>query len=127
MGIGFQYPWASNTLIIPYFMSTYVIYTQCASKFREIRKYDLRITRQAIIWFRRSSCETFGWYSNPTTVTQTGRAILDYLVSRNVYLIGTAMTNRLDGVTGSFPQNTDMERGSPVSRRHDDGKACLVK
>ncbi|GFY54005.1 piggyBac transposable element-derived protein 3 [Trichonephila inaurata madagascariensis] len=46
----------------------------------------------------------------------TGRAILDYLVSRNVYLIGTVMTNRTDGVTGSFPKDTDMERGSPVSR-----------
>ncbi|GFY39827.1 piggyBac transposable element-derived protein 3 [Trichonephila inaurata madagascariensis] len=37
------------------------------------------------------------------------------------------MTNRTDGVTGSFPKDTDMERGSPVSRRHEDGKACLVK
>ncbi|GFY53272.1 piggyBac transposable element-derived protein 3 [Trichonephila inaurata madagascariensis] len=46
----------------------------------------------------------------------TGREILDYLVSRNVYLIGTVMTNRTDGVTGSFPKDTDMERGSPVSR-----------
>ncbi|GFY73666.1 piggyBac transposable element-derived protein 3 [Trichonephila inaurata madagascariensis] len=57
----------------------------------------------------------------------TGRAILDYLVSRKVYLIGTVMTNRTDGVTGSFPKYTDMERGSPVSRRHEDGKSCLVK
>ncbi|GFY38232.1 piggyBac transposable element-derived protein 3 [Trichonephila inaurata madagascariensis] len=57
----------------------------------------------------------------------TGRAILDYLVSRNVYLIGTVMTNRTDGATGSFPKDTDMERGSPVSRRHEDGNACLVK
>ncbi|GFY48790.1 piggyBac transposable element-derived protein 3 [Trichonephila inaurata madagascariensis] len=57
----------------------------------------------------------------------TGRAILDYLVSRNVYLIGTVMTNRTDGVTGSFPKDTDMERGLPVSRRRKDGKACLVK
>ncbi|GFS53879.1 piggyBac transposable element-derived protein 3 [Trichonephila inaurata madagascariensis] len=37
------------------------------------------------------------------------------------------MTNRTDGVTGSFPKDTDMERGSTVSRRHEDGKACLFK
>ncbi|GFY56327.1 piggyBac transposable element-derived protein 3 [Trichonephila inaurata madagascariensis] len=57
----------------------------------------------------------------------TGRAILDYLVSKNVFLIGTVMTNRTDGITGSFPKDTDMERGSTISRRHEDGKACLVK
>ncbi|GFR28296.1 piggyBac transposable element-derived protein 3 [Trichonephila clavata] len=57
----------------------------------------------------------------------TGQAILDYLVSRNVYLTGTVMTNRTDGVTECFPKDTCMERGSSVSRRHEDGKACLVK
>ncbi|GFY54680.1 piggyBac transposable element-derived protein 3 [Trichonephila inaurata madagascariensis] len=57
----------------------------------------------------------------------TGRAILDYLVSRNVFLIGTVITNRTDGVTVSFPKDTDMKRRSPVSPRHEDGKACLVK
>ncbi|GFR33833.1 piggyBac transposable element-derived protein 3 [Trichonephila clavata] len=57
----------------------------------------------------------------------TGRAILDYLVSRNVYLTGTVMTNRTDGVAESFPKDTCMERGSSVSRRREDIKACLVK
>ncbi|GFX96327.1 piggyBac transposable element-derived protein 3 [Trichonephila clavipes] len=57
----------------------------------------------------------------------TGLAILDYLVSRNIYLTGTVMTNRTDGVAGSFPKDIDMERGSSVSRRREDGKACLVK
>ncbi|GFR19974.1 piggyBac transposable element-derived protein 3 [Trichonephila clavata] len=57
----------------------------------------------------------------------TGLAILDYLVSRNVYLTGTVMTNRTDGVTESFPKDTCMERGSLVSRRREDRKACLVK
>ncbi|GFW16870.1 piggyBac transposable element-derived protein 3 [Trichonephila clavipes] len=56
-----------------------------------------------------------------------GLAILDYLVSRNIYLTGTVMTNRTDGVAGSFPKDTYMERGSSVSRRREDGKACLVK
>ncbi|GFY20193.1 piggyBac transposable element-derived protein 3 [Trichonephila clavipes] len=56
-----------------------------------------------------------------------GLAILDYLVSRNIYLTGTVMTNRTDGVAGSFPKDIDMERGSSVSRRREDGKACLVK
>ncbi|GFX29484.1 piggyBac transposable element-derived protein 3 [Trichonephila clavipes] len=37
------------------------------------------------------------------------------------------MTNRTDGVAGSFPKDTDMERGSSVSRRREDRKACLVK
>ncbi|GFU71704.1 piggyBac transposable element-derived protein 3 [Trichonephila clavipes] len=46
----------------------------------------------------------------------TGLAILDYLLSRNIYLTGTVMTNRIDGVAGSFPRDTDMERGSSVSR-----------
>ncbi|GFV90357.1 piggyBac transposable element-derived protein 3 [Trichonephila clavipes] len=46
---------------------------------------------------------------------------------RNINLAGTVMTNRTDGVAGSFPKDTDMERGSSVSRRREDGKACLVK
>ncbi|GFR33507.1 piggyBac transposable element-derived protein 3 [Trichonephila clavata] len=46
----------------------------------------------------------------------TGLAILDYVLSRNVYLTGTVMTNRTDGVTESFPKDTYMERGSSVSR-----------
>ncbi|GFY55343.1 piggyBac transposable element-derived protein 3 [Trichonephila inaurata madagascariensis] len=37
------------------------------------------------------------------------------------------MTNRTDGVPGSFPKDTDMDRGSSVSRTHENGKACLVK
>ncbi|GFR33832.1 piggyBac transposable element-derived protein 3 [Trichonephila clavata] len=57
----------------------------------------------------------------------TGLAILDYLVSRNVYLTGIVMTNRTDGVAESFPKDTCMERGSSVSRRREDIKACLVK
>ncbi|GFU06178.1 piggyBac transposable element-derived protein 3 [Nephila pilipes] len=42
----------------------------------------------------------------------TELVILYYLVSRNVYLTGTVMTNCTDGVAGSFPKDTDMERGS---------------
>ncbi|GFR23866.1 piggyBac transposable element-derived protein 3 [Trichonephila clavata] len=57
----------------------------------------------------------------------TGLAILDYLVSRNVYLTGTVMINRTDGVAESFPKDTCMDRGSSVSRRRDDRKACLIK
>ncbi|GFU15040.1 piggyBac transposable element-derived protein 3 [Nephila pilipes] len=37
------------------------------------------------------------------------------------------MTNRTDGVAGSFPKDTGMERDSTVSRRRENGKACLVK
>ncbi|GFT46943.1 piggyBac transposable element-derived protein 3, partial [Nephila pilipes] len=54
-------------------------------------------------------------------------AILDYLESRNVYLTGTVMTNRTDGVAGSFPKDTGIERDSSVSRRRENGKACRVK
>ncbi|GFV76155.1 piggyBac transposable element-derived protein 3 [Trichonephila clavipes] len=57
----------------------------------------------------------------------TGLSILDYLVSRNIYLTGTVKTNRTDVVAESFPRDTDMERGSPVSQRREDGKACIVK
>ncbi|GFY24935.1 piggyBac transposable element-derived protein 3 [Trichonephila clavipes] len=39
-----------------------------------------------------------------------GIAILDYLVSRNIYLTGTVMTNRTDGVTGSFPKDIPIWR-----------------
>ncbi|GFR29276.1 piggyBac transposable element-derived protein 3 [Trichonephila clavata] len=37
------------------------------------------------------------------------------------------MTNRTNGVAESFPKDTCMERGSSVSRRREDRKACLVK
>ncbi|GFW95652.1 piggyBac transposable element-derived protein 3 [Trichonephila clavipes] len=37
------------------------------------------------------------------------------------------MTNHTDGVAGSFPKDTDMEKGSSASRRREDGKVCLVK
>ncbi|GFR09968.1 hypothetical protein TNCT_282351 [Trichonephila clavata] len=37
------------------------------------------------------------------------------------------MTNRTDGAAESFPKDTCMERGSSVSRRREDTKACLVK
>ncbi|GFQ82561.1 piggyBac transposable element-derived protein 3 [Trichonephila clavata] len=37
------------------------------------------------------------------------------------------MTNRTDSVAESFPKDTCMERGSSVSRRREDRKACLVK
>ncbi|GFR21881.1 piggyBac transposable element-derived protein 3 [Trichonephila clavata] len=57
----------------------------------------------------------------------TGLTILDYLVSRNVYLTGTVMTNRTDGVAESFPKDTCMERGSSVFRTREDRKACFVK
>nr|AHN53433.1 DDE domain transposase [Nuttalliella namaqua] len=57
----------------------------------------------------------------------TSLKLLDYLLSRNVYLTGTVMANRTGGVAATLPKDSDMARGTSAQKVRGDQKTCIVK
>lgn len=57
----------------------------------------------------------------------TSVKLLDRLLQKHVYLTGTTMANRTEGIAATFPKDKEMSRGSSVENVREDETACIVK
>lgn len=57
----------------------------------------------------------------------TSVKLLDRLLQKNIYLTGTVMANRTEGIAATFPKDKEMSRGSSVEKVREDETACIVK